>query len=159
MTYPDRILAFDPGGTTGWALQQVVDDYHRPINPRISLGHIDGNGYHKILLEFLHETVPSTIVYERFDYRMKKRKVELEAVEYIGVIKLYSQMTNCPIIEQPQMKDTNSFWDNDKLKALGIYTVGVTHSNDAARQLLHYITHTLKDISWVRELQNDASQN
>jgi len=138
---PQRILAFDPGGETGWAFYSYETD-------TIESGVLHGE-HHQKLLQFLHEYAPETIVYERFDYRPYKKHIELEAVEYIGVIKLYSQMTKCPLIKQQQLKDTNNIWDNDKLKLLNLYTQAITHPNDAVRQLLYYITYGLNDSTWL----------
>ena len=143
---PKRILAFDPGGTTGYAV--LIDDK----DDKIDTGILEGEHHHP-LLNFLHDWAPETIVYERFDYRRNKKHAELDSVEYIGVIKMYGQMTNCPIIEQPQLKGQKGFWTDDKLKELELYTPNITHPNDAVRQLLYYITFTLKDLRWVEKLK------
>ena len=140
---PKRIAAFDPGGTTGYAVWS---------GRNIVSGTIKGE-HHQELLQYLHELAPETIVYERFDYRRNKKHAELDSVEYIGIIKLYSQMTNCPLAEQPQLKGHKGFWTDDKLKELDLYTPNITHPNDAVRQLLYYMTFTLQDLRWVEQLK------
>ena len=139
----NRIIAFDPGGHTGFAW--IVGP-----ESSVSKGTLVGN-HHKYLLEMLHNFAPETIVYERFDYRKNVSHAELTSVEYIGILKLYSQMTNCILVPQMQLKGKNGLWTDDKLKALQLYTVNGDHANDAVRQLLYYITAELKDNYWVKK--------
>lgn len=162
------IMAFDPGGTTGWALY-LADVLHntegRPefYNEKYNTGQL-GPGYHHLRLwHFLEQwtTTNTIIVCESFEFRKNERdasrdNVVLDSKEYIGVINLYEQTfkettSNMPgefrvryqtagnVIPGPSKQ---AFWTNEKLDAVGRLTRPVTpwrHANDAMRHLLYYM--------------------
>lgn len=169
-----RILAFDPGGTTGWA-QHVLFMEHitNPmvdINTAIPCGDLTGE-HHGALNGLLRSFDPDIIVYERFDYQVRKTKagndrqtIVLDSVEYIGIIKLWrDEHTKCAIVPQGQMKDHGNgttFWDDKKLAHIGVLSKDedsvvndAEHMNDAKRQLLSYITFNLKRIDYFKLLK------
>lgn len=140
------IMTLDPGGTTGWS-------WFNPEDNVVLCGQISGS-HHEELYRFLSTRFGSNthffhadgkqIVYESFQFRQfrgfDKSKVELDSVEYIGVIKLYSQMTGIPLHPQTASLAKN-FVHDEKLRLLGWYklTSGLVHARDALRHLLYYL--------------------
>jgi hypothetical protein len=129
---PLRILAIDPGGTTGWALADSVEHVHG--DSIRSTGQCDS----ELVWQLLSQIKPKLIVYERFDYRPMKIKVDLTPVEVIGVIKEYARQQEIPTIPQGQAEPKFSF-DNKELRELGAYQTALPHANDAIRQLFYYM--------------------
>jgi hypothetical protein len=108
---PFNVLAFDPGGTSGWALGQIGMDQldHpsllKPNDINILTGELGPNAHHSELLSLIQRVsgnafacnLPALeVVSEPFHYRQNivgegegfRGKVELISAEYIGVIKL-----------------------------------------------------------------------
>ena|SRR5687768_11680093 len=145
-----RVLAFDPGGTTGWA-------YHRIGTKLWDGGELDPEklGHHVELYNFLRVTNPDIVVCENFLFavpsiedergnRTTMPKVELISREYIGIIKLYCFARQVPLIMQ-QPSVLNTTWVGDEaLKKLDLYTKGARHRNDATRHLFYYVAGTLE---------------
>lgn len=155
-----NVLALDPGGTTGWALfipeirsvqcGQIVGQHHLELHY-----HMSGR---TIFKDNLYE-----IVYESFQFRQfsgfDKSKVELDSVEYIGIIKLYSQATGTPIYSQTASV-AKHFVSDDKLKRLGWYsrTAGMVHARDALRHLLYrlIVVHKVREPftnQWLKKVE------
>lgn len=148
-----RIIAIDPGGTTGWA-QHILfrDQISNPmvnIAGAINVGFYSGD-HHNFLWDNLYDFNPDVIVYERFDYQIRvdskdneRQKIDLSAKEYIGILKLWAaKSSKCKLVPQVQMKgEGGSQWTDEKLKHLGLYHPGKDgeHMNDAQRHLLSYI--------------------
>lgn len=147
-----RILAFDPGGTTGVAYfdtDSVFVEYKDYID-RFYLG-ANKEYHHEELLQYLMAMNPDVVVTERFDYRKSQKHADLISVEYIGVMRLFCRKYRVPFIEQKQLKGHKGLWTDDKLKAMGLWISGelYNHAMDATRQLLYYMTETLKDNRWI----------
>lgn len=143
-----KIIALDPGGETGVASVTMYE------NGEFSYIHTEDlvGEHHYMLYNYLYNERPNVIVYERFVYQNRKKKVELVSREYIGVVKLYSQVIGTKLA--PQMAaDAKNLWTDDKLKALGLWVKGSTHQRDATRHLLHFITNTLGNQEYVNELR------
>lgn len=165
-----KIIAFDPGGTTGWAGHRVRprdhpmsewaggqfspdDDVHPVVNPAA-----EHCGHHKHLFEWLHKMKPNVVVCERFVYEIRRNQgvdmpgVVLISRDYIGVIELYCKMTLTPLF----MRTRNALhlWDDEKLKKLGLYTAGARHRNDATRHLLDYIVGELGRRDYLKPLRS-----
>lgn len=142
------IMAFDPGGTTGYVRYDTLEELSS-----YSQGQFGSLNHHKQLRDLLNHYDPGLVVTERFDYVSGKTKVDLSANEYIGVIKLWCQDNKVQYIDQSRsLKD---FWDNQKLKVYGLYRPGMPHANDAMRHLLVYlnsINHPALDLSRLSHL-------
>lgn len=131
---PVRVLALDPGGTTGLA-------YGRIEGKALTL-----NYDQKVLTEFdlldeIDAFQPNYLICEDFEYRNRARTgLDLTPVKLIGIVRYYGQSpTNkCKVTIQKASKG-KSFWSNDKLKAAGLYIRGLPHGRDAARHLLHWM--------------------
>ena len=143
-----RLVALDPGGTTGTCL--AVDGLVR------ARGQIAGC-HHKHLYHALEAFMPDRIVCEGFTFRQSKDQIVLDSVEYIGVTKLYCQDKNVPYIEQTSAQgkasSENVFWNMDKLKAVGLWLEGQPHANDATSHMLYYMTFTLKQPHYLNILK------
>jgi hypothetical protein len=148
-----KILAFDPGGTTGWAALEydIPVPPHEPIWRR---GHLEGADHQSKLWNFLMaeliDTTTSTdrensrVVVERFDYRNDSRPgLELISREYIGVIKLFCQRSEVILqLQTPVGKmGKKTFVKKENIQRLGLYNPGMKHAMDATAHLLNYIVH------------------
>ena len=127
-----NILAFDPGGTTGWVLYS--DD-------TIVGGQLEGQ-HHLDLFNLLNDYDPDIIVYETFEYRNKSRAgLVLDSREYIGVIKLYNQIWSGTKLVAQTPAQAKGFVTDDKLKKMKLYYPGMPHMCDAMRHLVYYIVN------------------
>lgn len=166
-----RIIAIDPGGTTGWVVHDLESE--KPKLPlKVSGGELGPDLHHHqlemLLRRWFWKEVPYglTIVCEAFTYRIVTSKgtkmpgINLISKEYIGVVRRFTQdpiIGNYPCeLYEPMpsaavSKDQKKvFWNNKRLKAYGVYTKGEPHRNDATRHLLTHIINTCKrrDYLW-----------
>lgn len=133
------ILSLDPGLTVGWA------SFRKP-NSRD--GYASGQWTYDAVgfvhqLDLIHAMNPlDLVVYERFDYRSGLAKANLTPVENIGVLKYWLDLNQVQSEEQwPHMAvGPKAFYNDDRLKLLGVYNVGHKHANDAMRHLLYYLS-------------------
>jgi hypothetical protein len=141
-----RILAFDPGGTTGWAMYSALKIPGRPYpwgNELWTCGQMSEPNHHQQLEQFLgmSRVQYTTIVCETFDDLATGHHVDPIAGEYIGVIKGWCEEDGVPLkmqrpgVAKPFTKDINlkrlDLWQG---KAWG-------HAMDAYRHLLWYMIH------------------
>ncbi len=69
----------------------------------------------------------------------KHHGADMYSRELIGIFSLYAQTHACEIIKQQVMKDgPTTFFNNKRLKELGMYKAAQDHGNDALRQLLYW---------------------
>jgi len=126
-------LSLDPGRTTGYALG-ILDESTLKIN--YHQGELD----HLNLYGFLEDTNPNSIVCESFEFRQGKQTgVDLYPCELIGVAKLYASMNPVELYMQTAAQG-KGYYDNDKLKEMGLYKRGLQHGRDACRHLLQWFT-------------------
>jgi hypothetical protein len=157
-----RILALDPGGTTGWALYQggpfaLMDNPQRGIK----LGHIGPMEHHLQLKEFIETEISHDfmLVCESFEYRRDQRdNVNLISKEYIGVVKRLQQERaskgTVPLrVHFQTAAKGKGFWTDQKIKKLGLWWPGHKHAMDALRHLLHYQAFGLNDQDLLRRLK------
>jgi hypothetical protein len=153
-----RIVALDPGGTTGlafferssagdegaWSHQQLAGEHHLGL-------------YSKLV-----ELHPEVVIYERFMYQRRELdkgvSLVLDSVEYIGVTKLYHAVNveTVDLICQTPAQAKN-LWTDDKLKKLGLYIPGAPHAMDATRHLLYYLVVTRGERDWIMRLKPPIS--
>lgn len=105
-----RIIAIDPGESIGVVCASNKAYYGTTIT---------GEGRLKLLYDFLKKLEPNYLVYEGFALRsnaaLKLIGSKFITCEVVGVIKLYSQLTNTPCIELPPMsKEFCGFSSNPK---------------------------------------------
>lgn len=165
---PFNVLAFDPGGTTGWVHatlpQWVLDDVNDPFHITMKdiglhTGELGPGPHHEELFEFIgsrhrmgYET-PLEIVFEPFHFRQHletkygkmhgpRHKVELISCEYIGIIKLACAQLGLEYYDRFVPGEAKAYCPNAKLDKLGWLQTPVTpmrHRNDALRQLVKYL--------------------
>lgn len=151
-----RIIAFDPGGTTGWATftaERVLwpDDEPTYGSPTFESGHLSGNNHHQTLYQALVDSLEETtlVVCESFQFRNVDRMgTELISVEYIGVIRFFCQefglMLHMQTASQGKATSGHAFVKKENLVRLGLWKPG--HDNkdemDAYGHLLYHMIHT-----------------
>ena len=152
-----RIVAIDPGVTTGVVMHEVIEG---EVNPKFTRREFGPDEHHLQLFDWLKDLRPDVIVFERFEYRIVRNRgtdmpgIRLESREYIGVLRLYLQMH--PNVEAaPQtVASAKNLYTDDKLKRLGLYRapLGRQHMNDATRHALYYITVTMRRRDYLARL-------
>ena len=138
-----RVISLDPGGTTGYTLA-YKDGQHLYIAP--CQAELD----HRGILGLLIETQPNYAICEDFEYRpgVARPYIVLVSLEYIGVIKLFcgpgysisGGHSETPLFMQKAMVaiGDKAFYNNEKLKHMGLYKRGVPHGLDSMRHLLRW---------------------
>jgi hypothetical protein len=135
MPRPLRILALDPGITTGYVTASVPE-----MQPILLICGEDKMTHRELWL-LLENVSPDIIVCESFEYRSRARdNVELFSREMIGVVNLYDQSNRgVKLVMQSAAKGKSYFGDDKKLKELGVYKVGKPHGRDAMRHFLQWL--------------------
>lgn len=143
-----KILAIDPGGSTGWS-SITFPGFHDVVggSPVWSFGEINWDNHHSHLRHFLDRqlgtelsglNIHDLVICEGFDNRANPA-AQLISLEYIGVVKGWVQERAFnAIFPSPSEKE----WaDDKKLKALKLYRPGKRHANDATRHLVSYLVN------------------
>jgi hypothetical protein len=163
-----RVLALDPGGTTGWSsytaermagpgyeagAADVAWEYY---DEQWACGQIGPEEHHLTLYELLgfQQVQEFTVVCESFEFRsMDKRdrnNINLMSREYIGVTKLFAQERMLDqsqnLIFQTAGKAKGFIPDsgpmaNKKIKDAGLWYPNSKHAMDATRHLLWYLVN------------------
>jgi hypothetical protein len=141
-----KILAYDPGGTTGYCGWH--DEHGVTMQDQI-----DTPDHHLILEALLNLVDPDVVVYETFNYIPDLADADLIAREYIGVIKLWGEKNTHAELVPQSPNYGKAFWDNDKLKKAGLYKPGLPHANDATRHMLAYVSFHLSDTQYLHMLK------
>lgn len=132
-----RVVAIDPGVTTGFALG-VIDTVEGEMLVSSGQGKWSVND----LYEFLDKHDPHAVVLERFDYRNKSRSgLVLFSKELIGVMELWCQRQKEEKHIHRQMPgDAKAYFTNNELRSNGVYKQDseYPHANDAMRHLLRW---------------------
>jgi len=71
-------------------------------------------------------------------------------MQVIGVIRLYSSMYDIPIIYTCLPTEAKDFWDDKKIKQIGLWRPGKGHAMDSLRVLLRW--RMKSDMSWFTEV-------
>lgn len=138
-----RILAIDPGTTTGFSTNEFDQ---RGVLDRYSLCTWQRNFFeethnrpHWAMHYSLYKIDPDIIVCESFHFRQAQLGLNTDPAELIGVIKYFCQCTSVQLVMQnPSEKSKTGFWSDKKLKHLGLYVPSLPHGMDALRHRLHY---------------------
>jgi hypothetical protein len=137
-----KILAFDPGGTTGWA----VVEYDEKESKLIEYGQITG-GYKGFKDFYLNSGIDADVVVcESFTLRSGMPSVNLEPCYVIGV--LYA-LENKPVIFYPP--SYKIFCNDDALKRLEFYVKGKQHARDAIRHAVAYLRLEINHIPTMKK--------
>lgn len=161
-----KVLALDPGGTTGWA---IYCDYDPSIVPW-SHGQIGPKEHHEDLYDFMEDVYradfygggdkyggaagrrePLWLVCESFQYRNNLDKAELISCEYIGIVKYFRlqcydvrviwQTASMGKIREQHGAKQGSFVQKKHLQRLNLWVPGMTHAMDAYGHLIYYAIH------------------
>lgn len=142
-----RVIAFDPGGTTGWASYSclyVPGTTQKYFSEKYAMGHLGAHEHHQQLEQLLgmQRVSAYTVVCERFDDRPGGTfSVNLKAKEYIGVIEKYCAEDDVPLIRQ-MPATAKTFVKDVNLKRLDLfYGKKWKHAMDAERHLLWYLVN------------------
>lgn len=135
----NQILALDPGVTTGLSVYTTEKTF---VSFQFASDKFDAP--HGAFIDLLTTIGPQVILYEAFHFRQDKTGTNLTGVEFIGIAKAYAQKIDVPLysITPSQGK---AFWDNNKLKALGLYKPATPHGMDATRILLTFMMKEYPD--------------
>lgn len=155
---PFNVLAFDPGGTTGWARAILPgpilpDDTVDLADIFIETGEWGPEPHHRWIYGFIGDMYhaykddnPVEIVFEPFHFRQHmdnpRHKVELISCEYIGIIKLACAQLGLTYYDRFVPGEAKRYCPNSKLESLGWLQTPITpmrHQNDALRQLVKYL--------------------
>lgn len=151
-----RVLALDPGVTTGLVLAEVLTgesmysptfqydtiENERVMNPRLHVIEAEQPRFDtRDMLKYLHEQAPDEIVCESFEFRQGKAitGADLTSKEIIGVVKTYAMLKDVPLHFQTAAVGKGHFTD-EKLRENDMWFVGKHHARDAARHLLYWFS-------------------
>jgi hypothetical protein len=132
-----KVVALDPGGTTGWASAEW--ERFKPFNP--DLRHYGPGSHHGELAGALTNFKPDVVVCEDFRYRQQANAI-LVSVEYIGVVKLFvhTYRTTLLVMQGADVAHGSGVWDDNKLKKASLWLPNRRHAMDALIHLLHFLT-------------------
>lgn len=141
-----RIIALDPGGTTGWAAytaerMEAEKGKYEYYAEKFTCGQIDAQEHHLQLYNMLGlmQTQVYHVVTESFEYRNRARPgLELISREYIGVTKLFCADRQVTFHKQTAAMG-KGFVKDENIKKLGLWSPGFKHAMDAYRHLLYYM--------------------
>lgn len=131
-----RVLAIDPGGTSGFALYQTVPAKHfeswavEGQMPAVERARMEMSKRVDILVVEEFKITAAT--------GRKTRGGSNTAIEIIGALRWIAHARNIPFVIQTP-SDALSFMTDAKLKRLGLYTPGPDHARDATRHLVLYL--------------------
>ena len=139
-----RLLALDPGATTGWAtfIKGVPGErYHSgQVSQDKVWDLLESAKFMTGADEDMGVPFDLKIICESFQHRQLP-KVDLSPVEVIGVVKEWARQNNVEIIWQTAAQG-KAFWDNNRLATLDLLRKPQTtwrHANDAMRHILWYL--------------------
>jgi hypothetical protein len=146
-----RILAADPGGTTGYCIMEFEPDSEAKPN-LVEHGQVEGDSFPMFLKDALMEWEIDRVIYERF--RIYKGTIGDSAVpvlKQIGQIEFVCQMMDTDFSSQPPANKT--FFEK-KLQALGMHQPGNDHACDAIAHALFFAMSESQKVaghtpSWV----------
>ena len=145
------ILAVDPGGTTGVALHGGLP---------VTTWFFEIPGGHLGFVDWFHATsAPGgsyadhqlDIVCESFIPRPGALTHQPDASYIIGYLKMWAHRKGMSFKLQSPAQ-AKSFSTNAKLKAAGLYPIGMGHAQDAARHLLVYLVQAYPQGEVARKL-------
>lgn len=139
-----RVMGIDPGVDIGLATHTTGT----PVKDILSW---QEQYTHDQFLQQLNEYHPDIIVCESFDHRAKDN-TNYTPVEYIGLVKWYVERRYTTLVMQTPSFG-KSYFDNEKLKKLGLYVPGKDHVDQmmAVRHMLQfYMRNNAFDLRLLR---------
>ena len=133
---PERLLAVDPGETTGWAYFE-----NGILRSSGQIAHRDLGIMSTKIQELIGDILPTHVVAE--DYKVYRSKAKshswsgLYTPKLLGAIEFICGMSNIPLTLQ--MASSKQFCTDAKLKIWGYYCKGNPHTNDAIRHGCYFL--------------------
>lgn len=129
-----KVLAFDPGVTTGIAQGTLLDG-------GMIVKCWQDRSTHEDFWNLLNMVQPEHVVTEEFEFRNRARKgLELISREFIGVYVLWGQVHHKFVHRQKPSQVINGYFTDGQLKKENMYIAGKPHAMDAVRHLLYWYT-------------------
>lgn len=163
-----RIISIDPGGTTGWTIFDIErdgTDYKVAEDVKehfVNSGQLEKPNHHSTLWRFLDQHQPDLIVMERYEKRNNDFSL-LISVEYIGVVKLWCQVNDVPLVMQGASQALHWMDEGAKLSRLGLTLLPYVKwkdANAARKHMVFYLVNTpsMADIriSILKTLKRDT---
>jgi hypothetical protein len=158
-----RIVAIDPGSTTGWASMDAPS-LNNANDRRWRQGMMGPEDHHLKLYTMISLFEPDIVICEGFEYRNDSREgLVLDSREYIGVAKLWAQeRTNVHVRyveQQPNVgkirgaaTEQSALVKKRNLQKLGLWSLGPKsehHMVDATGHLLYFmLTDSDERLQW-----------
>lgn len=150
-----RVIALDPGGTTGWdtysATRMVTPDGTVEwYDEEWRCGQLGPGDHHDQLYALLEDQHVQhyAVVCESFEFRQGKQRDNLNLIsrEYIGIVKMFAKERNVPLHMQSAGMAKGFVPDkgpmrNKKLRVMGLWVPGKKHAMDARRHLVFYLVN------------------
>lgn len=144
------VIAFDPGGSTGWAMwraEKLVNDKGLPeyYNEVTNSGCFDEQDHHEKIVDLLElqRTEVYHVITEAFlDRPGRNTSTELISRDYIGVMHLWCKQNDQPLHQQSAVM-AKKFITDQKLRKMGFWSTN-KHSRDALRHMLFYMINTMQ---------------
>lgn len=150
-----KLLALDPGETTGWAFFQGED--------LIESGQVKGMTVPECyvqLSKIIDKMYPHFIVIE--DYKVYGWKTkdhawsELFTPRLIGALECYISGVGCFMFRKQMAQQAKGFCTDDKLKAWGLWPEG-RHARDAVRHAVYYLLFEVAKVHQLRLTVNEET--
>lgn len=133
---PERLLALDPGHTTGWSVFEKgeLTAWGQAATMDRGWGEIN---------QLFHDIQPTALIYE--NYRIYEHKLarhansEVYTIRLIGVIEFLCDVTfGIPRYNQ-MAQQAKGFVTDEKLKKWGMYKPGQKHARDSIRHGCYFL--------------------
>lgn len=139
--FQGRLLAIDPGETTGMTIIDAHPDYIELVGQM----QVGSWPLEKSLFDFVQifaTAKPTQMVYESYhvySWRLNEHKFsEVPTLQIIGVLKALSILEHIPYAAQSAQVG-KAFFTDKRLKGLNLYFEGAPHARDSLRHALQYI--------------------
>lgn len=150
------LMTFDPGIDTGLAWIEEngpAKDYNScTIGPETAMESDDATDLQRIR-DHIVVYRPKRVAYEDFKHRPNLMKAELYSLQIIGVIRLTCQDLGIPHETKWLPSTAKAFWNDNKIKAIGLWKPGKKHEMDAMRVLLKCRQQT--EPEWFSEITKE----
>lgn len=147
-----RIIAIDPGEDCGFALWSPMYNTCNVESNQLNIKAWQTHPTQDEFLQTINECHPDIIVCESFDHRQKDNK-NYSPLKRIGLVEWYVERRGIELVFQTPSFAKAGFFDNVKLKKLGLYQPG-DRNEDAMVALKHLLQfrliHGLFDLNLLK---------
>ena len=135
------VCSFDPGIVTGYCWCDTNTD-------RYAHEQIVSKDLREVIQRIV-DTKPDIVLYEDFKHRGGMISAEMYSLQVIGAINYYCQTFHIKTWHCLPA-EAKAFWNDKKLRAIGIYKPVWKHANDASRVCLTW--RMKNDFEWWRSV-------